>query len=358
MKEVGAVFGTSVKRPDRAGGETVRCCLSRQHRVRSAEPVNALVRRAEPARRGTSAFACALITSLSLTLGCRQKQPEPAKGDAGLFTIGTQPSARPSAAEEVTAGPGAKDFEEGRRLLAQGRASEALPLLARAASDAPSNAIFQNLYGQALWATGARDEALARYARAAQLAPDAFRLPLAQALDTSGKSAEAIREYQGILSLDPSNGPANEGLGHLFFRTGQYASAAPLLRRAADGRADDPVLQQELAYALEQSGQSAQAVEVYRNVLRLAPEADVTRGRLAEVLFQQGKKDEAIALTQEGLQRTPDVPILHRNLGNLLERAGRTAEAIQEYRAYARLAPNAPDAKEVTDRADRLGSGS
>ena len=314
---------------------------------------------AEAARRGTSgAVAYALITTLSLTVGCSQKQPEPAKSDSGLFTIGTQPSAPRSGEAEVTAGPGAKDFEEGRRLLAQGRATEALPLLARAASDAPSNAIYQSVYGQALWATGARDEALLRYARAALLAPDAFRLPLAQALDTSGKSTEAITEYQGILSVDPSNGPANEGLGHLLFRTGQYASAAPLLRRAANARADDPVLQQELAYSLEQSGQQAQAVEVYRNVLRLAPEADVTRGRLAEVLFQQGKKDEAIALTQEGLQRTPNVPILHRNLGNLLERAGRTAEAIQEYRAYARLAPNAPDVKEVIDRADRLGSGS
>ncbi len=255
-------------------------------------------------------------------------------------------------------GPGAKDFEEGRRLLAQGRASEALPLLARAASDAPSNAMYQSVCGQALWATGARDEALVRYTRAAQLEPDRFRLQLAKALDASGKSAEAITEYQGVLAKDPSNAGVSEDLGHLFFRTGQYSTAAPLLRRAVDARGGDPVLQQELAYALEQSGQAAEAVEVYRRVLRLAPEADVTRGRLAEVLFQQGKKDEAIAIPQEGLRSTPNVPILHRNLASLLERSGRTAEAIQEYRAYARLAPNAPDVKELLERADRLGSGS
>jgi Flp pilus assembly protein TadD len=217
--------------------------------------------------------------------------------------------------------------------------------------------MYQSMYAQGLWATGARDEALVRYAQAAQLSPE-FRLQLAKALDASGKSAEAITQYQGVLATDPSNGPVAEELGHLLFRAGQYSSAAPLLRRAVDARADDPVLQQELAYALEQSGQSAQAVELYRNVLRLAPQADVTRGRLAEVLFQQGKKDEAIALTQEGLQRNPDVPILHRNLGNLLERSGRTAEAVQEYRAYVRLAPNAPDVKEVIALADRLGGGS
>jgi Flp pilus assembly protein TadD len=298
------------------------------------------------------------MTFLWLPLGCSQKQAEPARQDPGLFNLGTQPAALPSAAAELPTGPGAKDFEEGRRLLAQGRASEALPLLARAASDAPSNAMYQSVFAQCLWATGAHDEALVRYARAADLSPDSFRLQFARALDASGKSAEAITQYQGILATDPSNGQVAEDLGHLLFRTGQFSTAVPLLRRAADARGDDPVLQQELAYALEQSGQSAQAVEVYRSVLRLAPDADVTRGRLAEVLFQQGQKDEAIALTQEGLRRTPDVPILHRNLGSLLERSGRTTEAIQEYRAYARLAPNAPDVKEVIDRADHLGSGS
>jgi Flp pilus assembly protein TadD len=353
VKEVGAVVGTSERRPGRAG---------RESRAISAERVKArgVAKRAEaaPFRETSWALASALLTTLWLPLGCGKKQAEPPRSDPGLFTLGTQPAALPSAAAELPTGPGAKDFEEGRRLLAQGRASEALPLLARAASDAPSNATYQSVYGQALWATGAREEALVRYSHAAQLSPESFRLQLAQALDASGKAAEAITEYQGILATDPSNGRVTEELGHLLFRSGQFSSAAPLLRRAADARADDPVLQQELAYALEQSGQSAQAVEVYRGVLRLAPEADVTRGRLAEVLFQQGKKDEAIALTQEGVRRTPDVPILHRNLGSLLERSGRTAEAVQEYRAYARLAPNAPDVKELLDRADRLGGGS
>jgi tetratricopeptide (TPR) repeat protein len=361
MNEVGAVVGACEGRPYRVGGESsVRAPGSRKHGAISADRDRArgAAKLSEAAPRVASrAIACALITTFLLTLGCGQKQPEPAKRDPGLFTLGTQPAALPSGTVEVPTGPGAKDFEEGRRLLAQGRASEALPLLARAASDAPSNAQYQSLFAQALWATGAREEALVRYARAAQLSPD-LRLQLAKALDDSGKSTDAIREYQGFLATDPSNARVSEELGHLLYRTGQYSNAAPLLRRAVEARGDDPVLQQELAYALEQSGQPAQAAEVYRNVLRVAPEADVTRGRLAEVLFQQGNKDEAIALTQEGLRRTPDVPILHRNLGSLLERSGRTAEAIQEYRAYARLAPNAPDVKEVIDRADRLGGGS
>jgi hypothetical protein len=48
------------------------------------------------------------------------------------------------------------------------------------------------------------------------------------------------------------------------------------------------------------------------------------------------------------------VPVLRRTLGSLLERSARPAEAAAEYRAYARAAPNAPDAKELVNRATRL----
>jgi tetratricopeptide (TPR) repeat protein len=218
--------------------------------------------------------------------------------------------------------------------------------------------MYQSVYAQALWDSGSREEALNYHRRAAQLSPGSFRLPLARALDAAGKSGDAITEYQGILAAEPSNGAVAEELGLILYKARDYARAAPFLRRAADSRAEDPVLLQELAYALEQTGQSAQALEAYRSVLRLSPQADVARGRLAEVLFQEGKKDEAIAVAQEGLQLTPDVPILHRDLGSLLERSGRAAEAINEYKAYARLAPNAPDVKEVLEHVTRLGGGS
>ena len=41
-------------------------------------------------------------------------------------------------------------------------------------------------------------------------------------------------------------------------------------------------------------------------------------------------------------------------VGSVLERSGRPAEAAAAYRAYARLAPNAPDAREIAARAAQL----
>jgi Flp pilus assembly protein TadD len=82
----------------------------------------------------------------------------------------------------------------------------------------------------------------------------------------------------------------------------------------------------------------------------------VARGLLAENLVQQGRKEEAVALLREGLRDTPRSPLLHREMGSVLERSGRPDEAAAAYRDYARLAPNAPDAKELRERAARLAA--
>jgi predicted Zn-dependent protease len=65
-----------------------------------------------------------------------------------------------------------------------------------------------------------------------------------------------------------------------------------------------------------------------------------------------------VTLLKEGVELSPNLPDLRRRLGNMLERAGKPQEAIQQYREYARLAPQAPDAKDLAERAARLeGAG-
>jgi Flp pilus assembly protein TadD len=61
---------------------------------------------------------------------------------------------------------------------------------------------------------------------------------------------------------------------------------------------------------------------------------------------------------QDGIKAAPTTPHLQRQLGSVLERSGRRTEAAAAYRAYARLAPNAPDARAMSDRAAALeGAG-
>lgn len=278
-----------------------------------------------------------------------------AKPEPGIFTMGTQPPkpAPPPPSNASTAGQ--KEFDEGRALLEKGP-TKAVTLLAQAVAADPSNALFQNVYAQALWGTGQRDQALSHYRLAAQLAPS-FRSDLARALDLMGRPTEAMREYQDVLATSPGDATALKELGSLLSRTRNYAQAVPVLQRAAEAEPGDLYLRQDLAFAQEQGGDLAGAAANYRLILVRAPGSVIARTHLAEILVNQGDADGAIALYREGLAgSTPSAlaPALQRGLGSVLERSGRAAEAAAAYREYARLAPNAEDAKEMADRAARL----
>jgi Flp pilus assembly protein TadD len=313
----------------------------------------------EAERRASSFGANAIAAGAALALlvlgiaGWRyasQAPPLP-RPDPSLFTVATQPPELPAAAASTR--PGVADFQEGRRLLAAGDAQGAAVRLAAAVAADPENAEYHMAYGNALWRMDDRDGALAEHAEAARLDPR-LQMQYARSLDIAGHAAEAAREYEDILAKNPGAVTVQEDLGRMLFRNGDYAKAASHLQLAFQARPDDPVLAQELAYSLDQAGDRTQATDMYRQVLAQAPQAVIARGLLAEALVQEGKQGEALSLLDEGLRDTPTAPLLYREKGSVLERSGRPAEAAASYRAYARLAPNAKDAKELAARAARL----
>src|SRR6266568_1658221 len=164
-------------------------------------------------------------------------KPPPARPSPDLFTLGTQPAALPAPAKEVEDKPGARDFEEGRRLLAGGDAANAIPFLSRAIGADPDNAAAHDVLGQALAATGA----LEVYAKVLALAPaaDIARGHLAQLLYEQGKPENAIALVQEGIQRDPQT----------------------------------PSLRRRLGSLLEQSGRPQEAAREYREYSRLAPNA-------------------------------------------------------------------------------------
>jgi Flp pilus assembly protein TadD len=321
-----------------------------------ASPSPDLTEEGEAPASSLPATAIAVATALALlglgiTAWRTASEAPVARPDPSLFAFASRPVDLPKV--PPAADPGAADYLAGRRLMNAGDFAGAAARLAAAIAASPDNAEYQNVYGHALWRSGDREGAIAAHAEAARLDPR-LRMQYARSLDVAGRGADAVREYEAILAENPASSTVHEDLGRLLFRSGDYAKAASHLEQAVQARPDDPVLAQELGYSLDQAGDRAQAAAVYRKVLAQAPQAVLARGLLAENLVGQGKKEEAVALLQEGLKDTPTVPSLHREMGSVLERSGRPGEAAAAYRTYARLAPNAADAKELTDRAARL----
>ncbi len=102
----------------------------------------------------------------------------------------------------------------GCALARRGRASEAIPYHRRAVDSAPQVARFRTDFGTALLAADSIDGCVEQCQAAVRLAPQdvSARLVLAKAYSRMGKSHEARDQWQAILTIQPWNLDALEGL--------------------------------------------------------------------------------------------------------------------------------------------------
>lgn len=282
-----------------------------------------------------------------------------ARVDPGAFAVPAPPGTLPSAVSEPD--PAEASLGDGRRLLRAGDALGAMELLAQAVAARPDDPSARFAYAQALLLTGSPEEAIGEYREAVSLSPRsyAYHSDLARLLSAQGHAEEAVEAYRTAVEEFPNSPALLRELALLHARSGTE-DPLPLLERAAALVPDSVLLRQDVAFALEQAGRAEEAREAYRMAIETNPRAALSRSRLAELLFDDGQATAAIELMREGVTADPSIPLNHRQLASLLERSGRLPEAVTEYRAYARLAPNAGDAKGMARRAEVLeqrGSG-
>lgn len=145
---------------------------------------------------------------------------EPAPRDADA-AVGASDGARgpagtlPSVSRD--AGPGESVpalTQRAETLMRQGKAPEAEGLYRRAVRQAPGHAAAWAGLGQAQFERGSFEQAAASLGRAVSLSPSSvrYRLLLAGALTRAGRSAEATRQYEAVLRLDPTNAHARRML--------------------------------------------------------------------------------------------------------------------------------------------------
>lgn len=160
----------------------------------------------------------------------------------------------------------------GVALLAAGRPQEALAHFQQAVRLNPgAPAPFYNL-GDAHLALGQLDPAAQAYARAYELAPwllDA-RARGAGIAATQGRKDEARRIWSDLLSIQPRQALANQGLGMLAVWQNHPAEALPYLEVARAADPNDPLTRLYLGMALEALDRPQEAASEYGQALALS----------------------------------------------------------------------------------------
>lgn len=199
----------------------------------------------------------------------------------------------------------------------------------------------------------------------------------AQALEASGKFAEAAQVWRGFVRSNPRDAAAWASLGVDLSRLQEYQAAADAYRKALALNPGLPGIQLNLGLAEFKSNNLPAAIEPLRASLAADPKnlqartllglacygtgkfaeaakhlaiasaADPSNAELHNVLAQSclSAKQYQCALDEFSwiLKRTPESAATHMLLGEALDGLGKTPEAIQEFEQAVKSDPKAPD---------------
>ncbi|MBI5245776.1 MAG: tetratricopeptide repeat protein [Elusimicrobia bacterium] len=143
---------------------------------------------------------------------------------------------------------------------------------------------------------------------------------LGDALALGGKTAEARKEYEAALALNPAFGRAHNNLGLL----------------------------------LERAGQGDEALAHYRLALADPESRAQANHNLGNRSLAAGRNAEAERRFREAIRVDPGLVASRVNLGNLLARRGRLADAAEQYRAALKKDRASREARANLDAVERV----
>ncbi|MCS7042498.1 MAG: tetratricopeptide repeat protein [Bryobacteraceae bacterium] len=197
---------------------------------------------------------------------------------------------------------------EALRLIEEGRAAEAIPLLEEAARKEPASAPVHFHLGYALSLAGQDERAIAAFRRVLELDPGlrAAKLNLAHLLVKAGRPAEARPLLEQCLEQQPDDAKAAFLLGRALADTGQWREAVQAFAKAAQNDPEDRDLAFALAHACERAGERARAAEIYARF----PEDPAALERLGALELEAGNHEAAIRHLEAARQKSPTPAVL------------------------------------------------
>ena len=154
--------------------------------------------------------------------------------------------------------------------------------------------------------------------------------------------AEAEREYNEALAINPNYYDSLSNLGDVYQQQGKFPEAEQYYQKAIDYGAPYANTYFNLGVVLTRQNKLAAAEQPLIKALELKPSNTKARYNLAWVYDNQGKSAPAEQAYLETLRYDPSYPEPRINLGVLLTKQGRYPEATEQLETAARYAPDHP----------------
>ena len=163
----------------------------------------------------------------------------------------------------------------------------------------------------------------------------------------AGRPADALREFDAALAIDPDFAEALRGRALVLdLAFGHLEDAERAYRRALGIRPSYPDAHNDLGQLLARTGRYDEALREFDAALEdlTNREPYVARCNKGQALYRMGRRDEGRAELRACLALAPNFCKGRRELGRILLEEGKAAQAIAELGAYARACEKVPDA--------------
>ena len=209
--------------------------------------------------------------------------------------------------------------------------------------------------GDILTNLGRRTEALGAYNEAYDLDPSDDGLAqkieearvdvpglLSRALiaSASGKYAQALRLFDDILEIDPSNVNALIGKAVAYRRSGQSMRAINCLDLVLSIQPNNVAALLNRGHILQAEGDLDGALEAFDTLVSLSSLDDEAWAAQGDVLAKMGRDDDALRAYAEALKLNPGDELIHAKVRELEESRAMTADVLQEISKVKGIGPS------------------
>jgi tetratricopeptide (TPR) repeat protein len=182
-----------------------------------------------------------------------------------------------------------------------------------------------------------------------ELDPDnlARRVGFADLLYMQGRYQEAIKQYEEVLTIDPTFFEVHTNLGTILAEIGRYEESYSHLLEAIRLSPTYGLAHTGLGHTLEMTSRFDEAFYHYKEAVRVSPYLYEARMYLGQYLYNNMKFDEALREFRSAVRIGPNKFEPYLNMGHCFLQKGEIDKAIELYKRAKELRPDDTEIEEI-----------